>query len=106
MSGLVGIGTTHLDLPLTSRLALIVMSGMPSASRQKFLTTSPDDGAIGGWEDGRFLLVSYFCPTALVQSGLIFVQEYDLNRELIASTIVMTSVLLLLIIPLGLALFA
>jgi len=31
-----------------------------SASKQKFLTTSPNDG-----EMGRFLLVSYFYPTAL-----------------------------------------
>ena len=70
MPGLVGIGTTLLGLPLASRLALVVMSGMPTAF-----------------------------------AGLILAEEYDLNRELIASSIVMTSVLLLLIIPLWLALF-
>jgi len=104
MPGVVGIGTTLLGLPLTSRLALIVMSGIPSASRQKFLTTSPDDGAIGGWEIFTSQLFLPHCTSAF--AGLIFVQEYDLNRELIASTIVMTSVLLLLIIPLWFALFA
>ena len=58
---------------------------------------------MGRWE---IFTGQLFLPDCTSAVGLIFVQEYDLNRELIASTIVMTSVLLLLIIPLGLALFA
>lgn len=67
LPGLVGIGTTLVGLPTTSRLALVLMSGMPTAF-----------------------------------AGLILAEEYDLDRELIASSIVLTSVLLLLIIPLWL----
>ncbi len=36
--------------------------------QKKFLTTLLDDEEIGGWGDGRFLLVSYFCPDALVNN--------------------------------------
>jgi malate permease and related proteins len=70
LPGLVGIGTTLIGLPTDSRLALVLMSGMPTAF-----------------------------------AGLILAEEYDLDRELIASSIVMTSVLLLLIIPLWIILF-
>ncbi|MBE9128826.1 MULTISPECIES: AEC family transporter [unclassified Coleofasciculus] len=70
LPGLVGIGTTLLGLPAASRLALVLMSGMPTAF-----------------------------------AGLILAEEYELDRELIASSIVVTSVMLLLIIPLWLVLF-
>jgi hypothetical protein len=70
LPGIVGIGTTLIGLSLASRLALVLMSGM---------------------------------PTAFV--GLILAEEYDLNRELVASSIVTTSVLLLVIIPFWLFLF-
>ncbi len=71
MPGVVGIGTTLMGLDADSRLALVLMSGMPTAF-----------------------------------AGLILAEEYDLNRELIASSIVLTSVMLLLLIPLWLMLFA
>jgi hypothetical protein len=70
LPGLVGIGTTLIGLPTDSRLALVLMSGMPTAF-----------------------------------AGLILAEEYDLDRELIASSIVVTSVLLLLILPVWLVLF-
>lgn len=70
LPGLVGIGTTLLGLPVASRLALVLMSGMPTAF-----------------------------------AGLILAEEYNLDRELIASSIVVTSVMLLLIIPLWLVVF-
>ena len=34
----------------------------PSASRQKFLTTSQDDGEIGGWGDGEIFTGQLFLP--------------------------------------------
>ena len=71
LPGLVGIGTTLIGLPTDSRLALVLMSGMPTAF-----------------------------------AGLILAEEYDLDRELIASSIVVTSVLLLLILPLWVVLFS
>lgn len=64
LPGLVGLGTTVLGLSAASRLALVLMSGMPTAF-----------------------------------AGLILAEEYDLDRELIASSIILTSVMLLLIIP-------
>ena len=67
---LVGIGTTLLGIKGDPRLALVLMSGMPSA----------------------FM-------------GLILAEEYDLDRELIASSIFLTTVMLLLMIPLWLFLF-
>ena len=70
LPGLVGIGTTIVGLPTDSRLALVLMSGMPTAF-----------------------------------AGLILAEEYDLDRELIASSIVVTSVLFLLILPLWIVLF-
>jgi malate permease and related proteins len=68
--GLVGIGTTLLGLKGDSCLALVLMSGMPSA----------------------FM-------------GLILAEEYDLDRELIASSIFLSTVMLLVMIPLWLFLF-
>lgn len=69
LPSIVGIGTTFIGLPPNARLALVLMSGMPTAF-----------------------------------AGLILAEEYELNRELIASSIVMTVGLLLLIIPLWLVL--
>ncbi|MCA1995420.1 MAG: AEC family transporter [Coleofasciculus sp. S288] len=69
LPSIVGIGTTLIGLPPDARLALVLMSGMPTAF-----------------------------------AGIILAEEYDLNRELIASSIVMTVGLLLLIIPLWLVL--
>ena len=68
--GLIGIGTTLLGIGGDPCLALVLMSGMPSA----------------------FM-------------GLILAEEYDLDRELIASSIFLTTVMLLLMIPLWLFLF-
>jgi hypothetical protein len=65
LPGLVGIGTTLAGLPTASRLALVLMSGMPTAF-----------------------------------AGLILAEEYDLDREIIASSILLSSVTLLLMIPL------
>lgn len=64
------IGTTLLGISADSRLALVLMSGMPTAF-----------------------------------AGLILAEEYDLDRELIASSIVVTAAMLLLLIPFWLVLF-
>lgn len=66
----VGLGTTLLRLPGDARLALVLMSGMPSAF-----------------------------------AGLILAEEYELDRELIASSIALTTIVLLLTIPLWLFFF-
>lgn len=66
----VGIGTTLLGLAGDARLALVLMSGMPSAF-----------------------------------AGLILAEEYELDRELIASSIALTTVALLFTIPLWLWMF-
>lgn len=66
----VGIGTTLLGLSGDARLALVLMSGMPSAF-----------------------------------AGLILAEEYELDRELIASSIALTTIALLFTIPLWLLLF-
>lgn len=66
----VGIGTTLLGLSGDARLALVLMSGMPSAF-----------------------------------AGLILAEEYELDRELIASSIALTTIALLFTIPLWLWLF-
>lgn len=68
--GLVGIGITLAGFSNASRLALVLMSGMPTAF-----------------------------------GSLILAEEYDLDRELFASSIIITSVLLLLMIPCWLFLF-
>jgi predicted permease len=68
--GLVGIATTIGGLSSASRLALVLMSGMPTAF-----------------------------------ASLILAEEYDLDRELFASSIIITSVLLLFMIPCWLILF-
>lgn len=67
---LVGIATTLMQLPIEPRLALVLMSGMPTAF-----------------------------------AGLILAEEYDLDRDLIASSIVVSTGLLLLAIPLWLLIF-
>jgi len=66
----VGIGTTIAGFSNASRLALVLMSGMPTAF-----------------------------------ASLILAEEYDLDRELFASSIIITSVLLLFMIPCWLVLF-
>jgi malate permease and related proteins len=66
----VGLGTTLLGLSGDSRLALVLMAGMPSAF-----------------------------------AGLILAEEYELDRELIASSIALTTIVLLLTIPLWLVVF-
>ncbi|XGV95501.1 MAG: AEC family transporter [Leptolyngbya sp. BL-A-14] len=66
----VGIGTTLLGLSGDARLALVLMSGMPSAF-----------------------------------AGLILAEEYELDRELIASSIALTTIALLFTIPLWLWMF-
>ena len=66
----VGLGTTLLGLSGDARLALVLMSGMPSAF-----------------------------------AGLILAEEYDLDRELIASSIALSTIVLLCTIPLWLLLF-
>ena len=70
LPGLIGLVTTFLGLAGDERLALVLMSGMPTA----------------------FM-------------GLILAEEYDLDRELIASSIFVSTIMLLLIIPLWLFLF-
>jgi malate permease and related proteins len=67
---LVGGATTLMHLPADPRLALVLMSGMPTAF-----------------------------------AGLILAEEYELDRELIASSIVLTTTTLLLTIPLWLVIF-
>ncbi|NEQ29053.1 MAG: AEC family transporter, partial [Microcoleus sp. SIO2G3] len=67
---LVGIATTLFHFEPPARLAMVLMSGMPTAF-----------------------------------AGLILAEEYELDRELIASSILLTTVLLLLAIPLWLVLF-
>lgn len=67
---IVGFGTTLLGIASASRLALVLMSGMPTAF-----------------------------------AGLILAEEYELERDTIASSIVLTSITLLLMIPLWLVLF-
>ncbi|MBD2074149.1 AEC family transporter [Phormidium sp. FACHB-592] len=66
----VGLGTTLLRLPGDARLALVLMSGMPSAF-----------------------------------AGLILAEEYELDRELIASSIALSTIALLFTIPLWLFFF-
>jgi len=70
MPMLVGIAAIVLHLPPNPRLALVLMSGMPTAF-----------------------------------AGLILAEEYDLDRELIASSIVLTTAMLLVAIPLWLLIF-
>ncbi|MBD2091955.1 AEC family transporter [Microcoleus sp. FACHB-1515] len=67
---LVGIATTLIDFEPSARLAMVLMSGMPTAF-----------------------------------AGLILAEEYELDRELIASSILLSTILLLLTIPLWLLLF-
>ena len=71
LPALVGIIATLLGVNGDPRLALVLMSGMPSAF-----------------------------------AGLILAEEYELDRELIASSIVLSTIVLLLTIPLWLALFS
>jgi predicted permease len=71
LPSLVGVATTAIGLTGDARLALVLMSGMPTAF-----------------------------------AGLILAEEYELDRELIASSIVLTSGLLILTIPLWLFLFS
>jgi predicted permease len=71
MPGLLSIVVTLLGLTGDSRLALVLMSGMPSAF-----------------------------------AGLILAEEYNLDREIVASSIVITTGLLLLMIPLWLLLYS
>lgn len=66
----VGAGTTLLGLAGDARLALVLMSGMPSAF-----------------------------------AGLILAEEYNLDRELIASSVALTTIALLFTIPLWLLIF-
>ena len=66
----IGLIATGLQFPADPRLALVLMSGMPSAF-----------------------------------AGLILAEEYDLDRELIASSIAISTVALLLAIPLWLFIF-
>ena len=66
----IGLGTTLLDISGDARLALVLMSGMPSAF-----------------------------------AGLILAEEYDLDRELIASSIALSTIALLFTIPLWLVVF-
>lgn len=69
--GLVGLAITLLlGLSGDRRLAMVLMSGVPSAF-----------------------------------AGLIFAEEYDLDRKLIASSIVVSTALFLLVLPLWLAVF-
>ena len=70
MPAFVGIVMTLLGFSGEPRLAVVLMSGMPSA-----------------------LL------------GLILAEEYDLDRELIASSIILTTLLLLIMIPLWILVF-
>ncbi|NJR14482.1 MAG: AEC family transporter [Calothrix sp. CSU_2_0] len=68
---LVGITTTYFfHLPSSSRLAMVLMSGMPSA----------------------FV-------------GLILAEEYNLDRDLIASSILVSTILLLFVLPVWILLF-
>lgn len=67
---IIGIGTIPLHLATDAHLALVLMSGMPTAF-----------------------------------AGLILAEEYELDRELIASSIVISTGTLLLAIPLWLAIF-
>ncbi|NJN85877.1 MAG: AEC family transporter [Leptolyngbyaceae cyanobacterium SL_7_1] len=68
--GLVGLSTTVAHLPPAPQLAMVLMSGMPTAF-----------------------------------AGLILAEEYNLDRELIASSILLSTMALLLTIPLWLWLF-
>ncbi|MGJ3246023.1 MAG: AEC family transporter [Elainellaceae cyanobacterium] len=70
LPAMVGLIAVLIGLPAYPRLALVLMSGMPTAF-----------------------------------AGLILAEEYDLDRELIASSVVLTTGMLLLTIPLWLALF-
>lgn len=67
---LVGLITTLAGLPAEPRLALVLMSGMPTAF-----------------------------------AGLILAEEYELDRDLIASSIVLTTIMLFITIPVWLFLF-
>jgi predicted permease len=67
---LVGVGTALMGLSADPRLALVLMSGMPTAF-----------------------------------AGLILAEEYELDRELIASSILLTTVMLLVTIPVWLVVF-
>ena len=71
MPGLLGIALTLLGFTGDPRLALVLMSGMPSAF-----------------------------------AGLILAEEYNLDREITASSIVITTGLLLLMIPIWLVLYS
>lgn len=67
---LVGLVATLAGLPAEPRLALVLMSGMPTAF-----------------------------------AGLILAEEYELDRDLIASSIVLTTIMLFVTIPIWLFLF-
>jgi predicted permease len=67
---LVGIATTLLHFAPPARLAMVLMSGMPTAF-----------------------------------AGLILAEEYELDRELIASSILLTTFVLLMVIPVWLLIF-
>lgn len=70
LPALIGVGLTLLGLEGDPRLAMVLMTGMPTAF-----------------------------------AGLILAEEYDLDRELIASSIVLTTALLVITIPGWLFLF-
>ncbi len=65
LPGIMAIGVTLIGLPSPARLALVLMSAMPSAF-----------------------------------GGLILAEEYNLNRDLIASAIALSTVLMLVVLPL------
>jgi malate permease and related proteins len=67
---LVGITISLFNLSKSQRLAMVLMSGMPSAF-----------------------------------AGLILAEEYDLDRNLIASSIFLSTIFLLLVLPLWVAIF-
>lgn len=70
LPAMVGLIAVLIGLPAYPRLALVLMSGMPTAF-----------------------------------AGLILAEEYDLDRELIAGSVVLTTGMLLLTIPIWLVLF-
>lgn len=65
LPGIMALGVTLMGLPSPARLALVLMSAMPSAF-----------------------------------GGLILAEEYNLNRDLIASAIALSTVLMLVVLPL------
>lgn len=71
LPGIMAIGVTLMGLPSPARLALVLMSAMPSAF-----------------------------------GGLILAEEYNLNRDLIASAIALSTVLMLVVLPLWVVLLS